>query len=67
MAQGSLPMKFWPDAFATLVYLINKLPTKVLMHKSPTEDLFNIEPNYFSLKTFGYQCFPYLYHTILTS
>lgn len=27
LAQGSLPMKFWQDAYGTAVYLINRLKT----------------------------------------
>lgn len=53
-------MKFWPDAFATSVFLIYKLPTKVLQVKSPTEVLFNKQPHYQSLKVFGCLCFPCL-------
>lgn len=34
-AQASLPLKFWLYAFHTVVYLINLLPTKVLLFKSP--------------------------------
>lgn len=30
LAKVSLLLKFWPDAFSTAVYLINRLPTKVL-------------------------------------
>ena len=30
LAQSFLPLKFWDDAFAIVVYLINMLPTLVL-------------------------------------
>lgn len=57
LAQGSLPMKLWPDAFTTSAYLINKLPTKVLGCKSPIEVLFNIKPVYSDLRTVSCLCF----------
>lgn len=34
LAQPSLPLKFWSDAFSTTVYLINRLLTKVLNSKA---------------------------------
>ena len=30
LVQSSLPLKFWPDAFSSAVYLINMMPTTVL-------------------------------------
>lgn len=60
LAQASLPLKFWSDAFAIVVFLINRLPTKALQFKSPLEVLFNIRPDYQSLKVFGCLCFPCL-------
>lgn len=35
LAQASMPLKFWDEAFATSVYLINRLPTPVLQSVSP--------------------------------
>lgn len=39
LAQSHLKQKFWVDAFQMVVYLINKLPTKVLQNRSPIEVL----------------------------
>lgn len=42
------------------VYLISRLPTHLLHHKSPFELLFKITSQYTHLRKFGCQCFPYL-------
>lgn len=41
LAQASLPLEFWWEAFHTAVYLINRLPTPVLSLQSPYSVLFN--------------------------
>ena len=58
LAQASMPLRFWWDAFVSAVYIINRLPTPVLDHLSPWEKSFQRKPNYFSLKSFGCACFP---------
>lgn len=55
-----MPLKFWDDAFSTVVYLINRLPTPILDWISPMEYLLKQKPNYSFLKTFGCLCFPCL-------
>ena len=62
---ASLPLQFWDYAFTTVVYLINRLPTTTLKFVVPFVALFNKEPDYHFLKTFGCVCFPLLrpYHT----
>jgi len=62
---ASLPLQFWDYAFTTVVYLINKLPTASLKFVVPFVTLFNKEPDYHFLRTFGCACFPLLrpYHT----
>ena len=55
---ASLPLQYWPYAFSTATYLINRQPTPLLHHKSPFEILFTQFPNYIKLKKFGYLCFP---------
>lgn len=42
------------------VYLISRLPTHLLHHKSPFELLFKITSQYTHLRKFGCQCFPCL-------
>jgi transposase InsO family protein len=60
ISQSSLPLSYWPYAFATSVFLINRLPTPKLQLKSPWEVLFHSPPDYSSFKTFGCSCFPLL-------
>ncbi|KAL3820422.1 hypothetical protein ACJIZ3_006327 [Penstemon smallii] len=60
LSHSSLPHRYWSDAFNTAVYLINKLPTPTLNHKSPHEILFKKTPNYLFLKKFGCLCWPNL-------
>lgn len=55
-----LPSNFWSFACHHAVYLINRLPTSILNHSSPYQKLFNKEPDYKSLKTFGCLCYPWL-------
>ena len=64
LAKASMPLKFWWDAFVSPVYLLNRLLTQVLQHKSPFELLFHQHPDYHFLKTFGCACYPNLrpYH-----
>jgi histone deacetylase 1/2 len=37
LAYASMPLKFWDEAVSTAVYLINRLPSKVLADESPFE------------------------------
>ena len=60
LAQASLPLKFWPNSFSTVVFLINKLPILVLMLKSPIEVLYKVKLDFSTLKVFGCLCFLYL-------
>ncbi|KAL4570881.1 hypothetical protein LXL04_026545 [Taraxacum kok-saghyz] len=44
----------------TAAYLINRLPTSTLHNLSPFSCLFQREPNYSKLKSFGCLCYPWL-------
>ncbi|GAA0164558.1 hypothetical protein LIER_20161 [Lithospermum erythrorhizon] len=59
-AAASMPLTYWDDAFATSVYLINRLPTKVLGYISPYQMSTSRSPTYSFLKVFGCRFFPYL-------
>lgn len=51
---------YWTYAFAAGVYLINRLTTPILQNTSPYQKLFNVEPNYMKLLTFGCLCYPWI-------
>ncbi|RVW40389.1 Retrovirus-related Pol polyprotein from transposon RE2 [Vitis vinifera] len=55
-----MPLSYWPFAFSTAVYLINRLPTPTLNHLSPYFKLFGTFPNYSKLRSFGCLCYPWL-------
>ena len=53
LGQCKTPFRFWNDAFETSVYLINRMPTPILAHRSPFDCLFQRSPDYHFLCTFG--------------
>ncbi|KAL6347605.1 hypothetical protein AAG906_026133 [Vitis piasezkii] len=53
-----MPLSYWPFAFSTAVYLINRLPTPTLNHLSPYFKLFGTFPNYSKLRSFGFSFLP---------
>ena len=55
---ANLDYSYWPYAFQTASYLINRQPTHILHQKSPYEALFGQTPNYLKLKKFGCVCYP---------
>ena len=60
LGQCKAPLKYWSYAFESSVYLINRMPTAVLNHKTPFECLLKSTPDYAFLRTFGCLCFPFL-------
>ncbi|KAG8502503.1 hypothetical protein CXB51_000098 [Gossypium anomalum] len=60
LAHASIPLVYWSDTFASVVYLFNRLPSHPLNHASPHEKLFKTTPNYNFLRVFGCLCFPNL-------
>lgn len=57
LAQAKLSLHFLGEAFQTATYLINRLPTPILDHKSPIERLTIVPPDYNFLKEFGCEFF----------
>lgn len=60
LAHASMPLAYWAEAMHTAVYLINRLPSKVLGLQSPYQILFHKESNFAFLKISGCACFPYM-------
>jgi histone deacetylase 1/2 len=60
LAHASIPLKFWDEAFLTAVFLINRLPSKVIANQSPFERLYGKTPDYTFLRTFGCVVWPNL-------
>lgn len=52
------PMKYWVHAFNNVVYVINRLPTKIVDEKSPFELLFSSTLNYNNFHPLGCCVFP---------
>jgi hypothetical protein len=60
LAHASMPLKFWDEAFLVAVYIINRLPTKVLANDTPINRLYHHTPDYTHLRIFGCACWPNL-------
>jgi hypothetical protein len=61
LAHSGLSTKYWVDAFLTVVYLINRLPTPTLSHLTPYFKLFQRFPDYHLLRSFGCTYYPLLH------
>jgi hypothetical protein len=53
LANASMPLKFWNEAFIAATYLINRIPSKVIQHQTPLEKLYQIQSSYSLLRIFG--------------
>ncbi|GKA01699.1 putative RNA-directed DNA polymerase [Tanacetum coccineum] len=51
---------FWHYTFDTVVYLINRMPSRTSTNKSPSEHIFKRSPDYSFLRVFGCLCCPHL-------
>jgi Reverse transcriptase (RNA-dependent DNA polymerase)/gag-polypeptide of LTR copia-type/GAG-pre-integrase domain len=58
MAHASIPLTFWDEIFASIVYLINRLPSSS-HHVIPFQTLFKKIPDYSHLRILGCLCFSY--------
>jgi hypothetical protein len=59
LLEARLPERFWADAVATAVYILNRSPTKALTGKTPFEAWSGRRPNLSHLRRFG--CDAYLH------
>lgn len=60
LSHAKLPLSYWPHAFVTATYLINRMPIPTLNNISPYLKLFNVPPNYTKLRNFGCLYYPWL-------
>ena len=60
LTYASIPLSYWPHAFATAVYLINRMPTPTIHLQTPYKKIFKSPPNYTKLKIFGCLCYSWL-------
>lgn len=60
LAQSGLSKSFWDDAFITSIFIINRLPSKVLNFSTPYEQLYHSKPKFHLLKVFGCLCYPFV-------
>jgi len=60
LAHSSLLLKFWDEAFSTAVFLINRLPSRVIHGETPLERLYKQKPDYSFFRTFGCAVWPNL-------
>jgi hypothetical protein len=59
LASSSVPFSYWDEAFLTVAYLINCLPSPITQHKSLIDILYHKSPDYKFLKIFGCACWPH--------
>lgn len=55
-----MPKRFWPEATSTIVYIINRYPTKKIVEKNPYEAWKGGNPNVSHLIFFGSVCFKHV-------
>ena len=60
LAHTSMPLKYWDEAFLTAVFIINRLPSKVITNDTPHDRLLGTPPDYSFFRTFGCAVWPNL-------
>lgn len=60
--EKNLPKEFWAEAANIAVFLLNRLPTRVLEVKSPFEAWFDVKPILRNLKVFLAVCVFLIFH-----
>jgi hypothetical protein len=58
--QTSIPTHYWVESLHAASYLLNLLPTKVIITTTPHFALFDTTPSYFHLRVFRCACYPNL-------
>nr|GEW08390.1 ribonuclease H-like domain, reverse transcriptase, RNA-dependent DNA polymerase [Tanacetum cinerariifolium] len=62
MKAMKLPLTFWAEAVRHAIYILNRVPTRALIDKTPYEGLYNRKPNLENLRIF--ECTAYAKITI---
>ncbi|CAL2227983.1 unnamed protein product [Prunus armeniaca] len=60
MFEKSIPLEFWAEAVNTVVYILNKCPTKALVKKTPFEAYSGRKPGIKHLRVFGSLCYAHV-------
>ena len=60
LQEKNLPKELWIEAANTVVFLLNRLPTRALKKKTPFEAWSGIKPTLKILKVFSCLCFSYI-------
>jgi hypothetical protein len=58
MYHANIPLSYWDWIFASVNFIINRIPCTHTSPLSPFEKLFHQAPDYSFLKTFGCACYP---------
>ena len=58
--EKNLPKKFWTEVANTVIFLLNRLPTRAVEKKTPFEAWFGVKPILKNLKVFGCLCFSHV-------
>jgi hypothetical protein len=53
LANVSMPLKYWDQAFLAATHLINRIPTKILNYDTLLHRLLGVQPDYSNLRIFG--------------
>ena len=56
----NLPSFFWGEAMSTMIYTLNRYPTKVIEGKTPFEVWLEIKPNISHFRVFRCEAFSYI-------